>query len=85
MYLIRVCVKFFVERLKEPDVLRQFSTKPENQNSAETVSVAGSEASLTSSSTTEVAASNSATVEPGQRYEALINGLIDIIVELPCK
>jgi hypothetical protein len=85
LFVLRVCIKHFVERLKEEDILREFEAFPHGRQSSEAgdgpETKEGANGPVAASAS--LSASSSSSVEPSQRYEALINALIDIITTLP--
>ena len=68
LFIIRVVSKFFVERLKEDDVYRQFCA------------VAASEVSSSGDSKNSV---QNTYVEPGNRLQKLVDALVDVLVDIP--
>ena len=69
LLLLRICIKFMMENLKEDDVYRQFSAASSGSSVENDVNFSNP--------------NSNSHVDPEKRHEALFHALIDIIIDLP--
>jgi len=79
LFILRVSVKFFFERLKEDDVYRQFCAGPGGSASTPSSPREGGAAETESA----VASTASGDGDPGARMELFLSALISIVADLP--